>query len=330
MKYESYTEQMNSVPLKKRFHSQSKTSPTHPEFNMTTSPTQHSPQPTTPPTIINTTTTPPPSDNNNQNTLDSSNDSMMITTTIDNSTLPPSTPIKEEVKTEKPLTALLSPTSTTIDALASLHLQSVSASNSPSNESTTTTTSSSTCNSSSPEDSGSNRKEPTTSSSSSNTNSSTSSITDSPNSSNKKRRQFINRANKKKEDKGDSDSGEDSDDSENDSSEEDETLYCKCNRPASYGWMIACDRCDKYVFFTILYLLTLPFNRWFHGRCLGLKKYQANSIGTYICPDCETSKKRKSTSINPSPSKSGRNNRSETTASSLAKDLPPKQITNHL
>jgi len=126
--------------------------------------------------------------------------------------------------------------SSTIDAL-SLN-QPASATTSPSNESTITNLSSSTCHSSSPEDSGSKKTETITT---------TTTLSDSPSKSSKKKRQFINRGtSKKKEENNDSESGESGDDSDDSgSSDEDETLYCKCNRPASYGWMIACDHCDK-------------------------------------------------------------------------------------
>ena len=78
-------------------------------------------------------------------------------------------------------------------------------------------------------------------------------------------------------------------------------------------------------------------NRWFHGRCVGLKKYQANSISTYVCPDCENahqnSKKRKSDTSSTSTSNTkGRHSRTEISKSDLPKprSAVQQQISNHL
>ncbi|XP_025083493.1 nucleosome-remodeling factor subunit BPTF-like isoform X4 [Pomacea canaliculata] len=51
-----------------------------------------------------------------------------------------------------------------------------------------------------------------------------------------------------------------------------EELYCLCRTPYDENqFYIGCDRCQD----------------WFHGRCVGISKAEADSIDTYICPNCQ-------------------------------------------
>jgi len=49
-------------------------------------------------------------------------------------------------------------------------------------------------------------------------------------------------------------------------------VYCICQKvydPSQF--YICCDQCQD----------------WFHGRCVGVTSAEAESIGEYICPQCE-------------------------------------------
>lgn len=51
-----------------------------------------------------------------------------------------------------------------------------------------------------------------------------------------------------------------------------EELYCLCRTPYDENqFYIGCDRCQD----------------WFHGRCVGISKTEADSIDMYICPNCQ-------------------------------------------
>ncbi|KAJ8318671.1 hypothetical protein KUTeg_003762 [Tegillarca granosa] len=51
-----------------------------------------------------------------------------------------------------------------------------------------------------------------------------------------------------------------------------EELYCLCRTPYDdTQFYIGCDRCQD----------------WFHGRCVGVSQAEADSMDTYICPNCQ-------------------------------------------
>ncbi|XP_064622398.1 nucleosome-remodeling factor subunit BPTF-like isoform X2 [Lineus longissimus] len=53
-----------------------------------------------------------------------------------------------------------------------------------------------------------------------------------------------------------------------------EELYCLCRTPYDESqFYIGCDRCQD----------------WFHGRCVGITKCEADSLDVYICPNCQKS-----------------------------------------
>ena len=49
--------------------------------------------------------------------------------------------------------------------------------------------------------------------------------------------------------------------------------YCLCGGPSDGGFMLSCDKCDK----------------WFHGSCVHLDKETGDKLSKWICPKCDNS-----------------------------------------